>query len=175
MFDPFLSRLIQVIDVGDFLVRLRIGFGIQPVTYQVRLERPPLSSRAAWRAEIVSTMPRAINSSAISRPVHWLIGRPAFSGASHANCSIWHTWSALNRAGAPGRGKSSNRSSGLKSPHSMGSSSCHRRRHNRTMSMDWFSSGSPVGTRDKTQNGVAKGEVTEKDGILPDGGAIPEG
>jgi hypothetical protein len=90
-FSSFLSRLIQVIDVCDFLLRLRIGFGVQPVAHHVRLERPPFSSRAAWRAEIVSTMPRAINSSAISRPVHWLIGRPAFSGASHTTCSIWHT------------------------------------------------------------------------------------
>lgn len=123
----FLRRLIQMIDVRDFLVRLRIGFGIQPITHQVWLKPPFFSSRAAWRAEMRSTMPRFINSSAISRPVHWLIGRPAFSSASHANCSIWQIWSAVIRGGVPGRGKSSSRSATLRSSQAIGSSSCHRR------------------------------------------------
>ena len=52
-----------------------IGGGRQPGAAAVRLERPLLSSRAAWRGEMAATMPRWIASSAISRPVHWLIGR----------------------------------------------------------------------------------------------------
>ena len=64
-----------------------------------------------------------------------LADRPAFSGASHASCSIWHIWSAVKRDGAPGRGKSSSRSSALKSSIFRGASSCHRRRHRRTILM----------------------------------------
>lgn len=56
-------------------------------------------------------MPRFLISSAISRPVQWLIGRPESSGSSQAIAMIWHTWSAVIRAGAPGRGMSSKRSS----------------------------------------------------------------
>lgn len=40
-FSPFLRGLIQVIDGGNFLVRLRIGFGVQIVAHHVRL-KPPL-------------------------------------------------------------------------------------------------------------------------------------
>jgi hypothetical protein len=42
-FSPFrscLGGLVQFIDVGDFFVRLRVGFRIQPVADQVRLKRP---------------------------------------------------------------------------------------------------------------------------------------
>jgi hypothetical protein len=41
---PFLSGLIQLIDVGNFLVRLRIGCSVQIVAHQVRLECPPLTA-----------------------------------------------------------------------------------------------------------------------------------
>src|SRR5438034_1089027 len=71
---PFLSGLIDLIDVGDLRVRLRVGFGGQIVAHQMRLEIPFLSKRAAWRREMYATMPRFIISSAISRPVHWLMG-----------------------------------------------------------------------------------------------------
>jgi len=47
--------------------------------------------RAAWRAEICSTIPRFITSAATSRPVHWLIGRSESAGVSHANATIRHT------------------------------------------------------------------------------------
>jgi hypothetical protein len=43
----------------------------------MRFEIPLFSNRPAWRAEIVSQMPRRSISSAISLPVHWLIGRCA--------------------------------------------------------------------------------------------------
>jgi hypothetical protein len=60
----------------------------QPVTDAMGLQIPLLSSRCAWRGEIVATMPRCMSSSAISRPVHWLMGRPDFSGAAQANATI---------------------------------------------------------------------------------------
>lgn len=86
-------------------------------------------SLAACRGEIVSTMLRAIISSAISRPVHWLMGRPDFSGDSHASASNWQRWSAVIRMGPPGRGRSSSRSSTLSSSSGIGSSISHLSRH----------------------------------------------
>ena len=91
-------------------------------------------SLAACLGEIVSTMLRAIISSAISRPVHWLIGRPDFSGDSHASASSWQRWSAVIRAGPPGRGRSSIRSSALSSSSGIGSRVSHRSRHCLTVS-----------------------------------------
>lgn len=91
-------------------------------------------SLAACLGEIVSTMLRAIISSAISRPVHWLIGRPDFSGDSHASASSWQRWSAVIRAGPPGRGRSSIRSSTLSSSSGIGSRVSHRSRHCLTVS-----------------------------------------
>ncbi len=91
-------------------------------------------SLAACLGEILSTMLRAIISSAISRPVHWLIGRPDFSGASHASASSWQRWSAVIRAGPPGRGRSSRRSSTLSSSSGIGSRESHLSRHCLTMS-----------------------------------------
>ena len=86
-------------------------------------------SLAACLGEILSTMLRAIISSAISRPVHWLIGRPDLSGASHANASSWQRWCAVICAGPPGRGKSSRRSSTPNSSSGIGLRACHLSRH----------------------------------------------
>ena len=86
-------------------------------------------SLAACLGEIVSTIFRAIISSASSRPVHWLIGRPDVSGSSQASASSWHRWSAVIRAGPPGRGRSSNRSSALNSSSGIGSNKTHLSRH----------------------------------------------
>lgn len=91
-------------------------------------------SLAACLGEMVSTIFRLTISSAISRPVHWLIGRPDFSGGSHANASSWQRWSAVIRAGAPGLGKSSNRSSALNSSRGIGSNASHLARHRITVS-----------------------------------------
>ena len=77
----------------------------------------------------MSTMFRAIISSAISRPVHWLMGRPDFSGDSHASASNRQRWSAVIRMGPPGRGRSSSRSSTLSSSSGIGSSVSHLSRH----------------------------------------------
>ena len=69
-------------------IKVRIIRWRQPVTDAVGLQIPLLSSRWACRGEIVATMPRPMISSAISRPVHWLIGRPDFSGTSQASATI---------------------------------------------------------------------------------------
>src|SRR3990172_355851 len=120
LFRQFGRLLVQRVDVRDLLIEPLIRFRGQPVTDQVRTETLFLSSRDACRGEIVPTMPRFTSSSAISRPVHWLRGRPDCSGFSQASCSIWQIWSTVKRAGAPGRGKSSSRSSQLKSFSAMG-------------------------------------------------------
>lgn len=91
-------------------------------------------SLAACLGEMVSTIFRLTISSASSRPVHWLIGRPDFSGGSHANASSWHRWSAVIFAGAPGRGKSSSRSSTFNSSGGIGSNPSHLARHRITVS-----------------------------------------
>ena len=85
---PVGSRRVELTPLDNFLVAPRIWDGREPVAEAVRLEPPFFSSRAACRGEICSTMPRAITSSAISGPVHWLMGRPAFLGASQANAAI---------------------------------------------------------------------------------------
>jgi hypothetical protein len=73
-------------------------------------------------------MPRLMASSANSRGVQWLIGRPERSGGSHASALSWHHCSALTLAGVPGRGASWRRSQ-TRCPQR--SSQC--RRHNRTV------------------------------------------
>src|SRR5712692_2432398 len=79
---------IQLTALDTLFVSPLIGNLGYPVAEPVRLQPPFLSSRAACRGEICSTMPRAFISSAISRPVHWLIGRPALAGASQAKAAI---------------------------------------------------------------------------------------
>src|SRR5438552_14573536 len=69
---------IDLTALADLLVALGVGDLVEPVAEVVRLEAPFFSSRAACRGEICSMMPRAITSSAISRPVHCLMRRPAF-------------------------------------------------------------------------------------------------
>ncbi len=102
-FCQFWSLVIQLIDVFNLLIEPFILFFVrrQPVTDQVRLETPFLSSRDAWRGEMLAKIPRCTISSAISLPVHWLIGLPDFSGfASHllnladlVGCDLcWRPW-----------------------------------------------------------------------------------
>lgn len=86
-------------------------------------------SLAACLGEMVSTIFRAIISSASSRPVHWLIGRPDVSGSSQASASSWQRWSAVIRDGPPGRGRSSKRSSAFNSSSGIGSREAHLSRH----------------------------------------------
>ena len=79
-------------------------------------------------------MPCWMISSANSRLVHWLIGRPLWLGASHARDMIWQTCSGVIRAGAPGRGASRNLSSRLRSSKLAAGSPSQRLRQNRTVS-----------------------------------------
>src|SRR6266699_5637206 len=66
---------IDLADLPNGFIFLRINWWGQPVANQMRLEIPFFNIRAACRAEILDTMPRLMTSSAISRPVQWLIGR----------------------------------------------------------------------------------------------------
>src|SRR6266567_4644265 len=100
--------LIQSTDGSHGLLLTRVGWRSQPIADQVRLETPFLSRREAWRGEICSIIPRRITSSAISRPVQWLIGRSL--GCSQASATIWQVCSAVIWEGFPGRGISSKRS-----------------------------------------------------------------
>jgi hypothetical protein len=78
----------------------------------VRLQRGLFfKNRPTLRGEIVATMPRFWTSSASSRLVQWLIGRPDCSGGSQATAMIWTICSGLKVAGFPGRGASSRISS----------------------------------------------------------------
>jgi hypothetical protein len=53
-----------------------------------------------------STIPRVLASSANSRGVHWLMGRPESPGGSQAMAMSRHNCSGVKVAGAPGRGAS---------------------------------------------------------------------
>ena len=75
----------------------------QPVLALVRPEIPPFRTRSTWRGEIVSTMPRVMTSSASSRGVQWVTGRPLSPGGSQATAMICTNCSAVKVAGAPGR------------------------------------------------------------------------
>ena len=94
------------------------------------------SNRCACRGEIVSTMPRRMISSATSRPVHWLIGRPDSSGAAQARETIRHNCSGLIVAGLPGRGASSSRSLMLNSSNGTSAKLYQRFRQRRAMSTE---------------------------------------
>jgi hypothetical protein len=60
---------------------------------------------------MVATMPRLMTSSASSRDVQCVTGRPDFSGGSQATARISAIWSAVNVPPHPARGKSLNTSS----------------------------------------------------------------
>ena len=59
-------------------------------------------------------MPRLTISSATSRPLQWVIGRPEFAGASQASATTRQTCSGVIRGGRPVRGASARRSSALR-------------------------------------------------------------
>src|SRR6476469_6497804 len=101
---------IQLAQVGHFGVALFIFGSVQPASDAVRLEIPLLTKRAAWRGEIRSTILRRSASTAISRPLHSVIGRPEAAGASQPMRTIWQTCSSLIWIGRPGRGTSVKRS-----------------------------------------------------------------
>src|SRR5688572_29583700 len=73
---------IHLTHVSDFGVKLLVRRRCQPIANQVRFEIPLLSRREAWRREIPGTILRAMISSASSRLLHWLTGRPPSAGGS---------------------------------------------------------------------------------------------
>jgi hypothetical protein len=79
-------------------------------------------------------MPRLITSSAISRWVQWVIGRPDWLGASHAMPTIAQICWGVNRAGLPERGASAKRSSMLNSASGIGWNNVQRSRQWMTVS-----------------------------------------
>ena len=85
---PLRGLGIHLTPLHNFLVALLIGYLRQPVAEALRLQTPFLSSRTTCRDEICSTIPQAFTSSAISRPIHWLIDHPDLTGASHAKTAI---------------------------------------------------------------------------------------
>jgi hypothetical protein len=75
-------------------------------------KRSPFKNRSTVRGEIRSTMPRLTASSASSRGVQVLIGRPAASGFSHGSRHDLHELlRSVKVAGAPGRCASVKRTS----------------------------------------------------------------
>src|SRR5437879_5963213 len=107
-FHEFGSLPINPTDGLNGCFSLRINWRSQPVADQMRLEILFFNRRAAWRGEICATMPCAITSSAISRPVQWLIGRSL--GCAQASAIIWQVCSAVICAGRPEREVSWSRS-----------------------------------------------------------------
>ena len=81
-----------------------------------------------------SVIPRRTISSASSRWLHWLIGRPEPFGCSQASARIWHTCSALSRGWTPGRGASASRLATLTSSSGMLRQAIQRRRQRPTAS-----------------------------------------
>src|SRR5436305_1366953 len=124
--------LIHVTDRSHRFLLVRIFRRSQPIADQVGLEIPFFNNRAACRGEICAMMPRAITSSAISRPVHWLIGRSL--GCSQAMAIIWQVCSALIWAARPGRGASLRRSLMGRSATETACKPIQRMRHVRTVS-----------------------------------------
>src|SRR5438034_3752294 len=80
-FGPLGSLLIHLASRHNRFLALRINRWGEPIADQVRLEIPFFSSREACRGEMCWIIPRRCTSSAISRPVQWLMGRSF--GCSH--------------------------------------------------------------------------------------------
>src|SRR5450432_1232532 len=125
---------IHLTTLHNFLFPLLISLFCQPIAEPMGLEAPFLRSRAACRGEIWVTMPSVFISSAISLPVHWLMGRPAFAGASQASAAIWQRCSRVKVGATPGRGASCNRSLKLKVSRSIPWKATQRSRHRRAVS-----------------------------------------
>lgn len=124
--------VVHLADRSDRSLSLRIIRRSQPVADQMRLEIPFFKRRDAWRGEICATMPRAITSSAISRPVQWLIGRSL--GCAQASAIIWQVCSAVICAGRPERGVSWSRSLTERSSKETACKPIHRILQQRTVS-----------------------------------------
>ena len=87
--------VVDTTDIGDLRIKLVVLGRGELIADQVRFEVPLLRRRAAWRPEILGTMPRFWISLASSRLVHWLMDRWESAGGSQANATIWVTCSAV--------------------------------------------------------------------------------
>jgi hypothetical protein len=79
-------------------------------------------------------MPRLTISSAIARPVQWVMGRPDWLGASQAIATMAQICAGVIRDLLPERGASRRRSFRLNSDNGMGGKSIQRSRQSRTVS-----------------------------------------
>src|SRR6516162_263840 len=92
-------------------VESRVGLRRQPVADTMRLEVGLFfKKRPTDRCEMFGTMPRRMASSAISRWLHWLMGRSLSDGFSQVMATTAQICSAVYVAGAPDRGASASRS-----------------------------------------------------------------
>ena len=103
--------LVNRTDVRAFAVKGRIRLWGQPVTNTMRLEVCLFfKKRPTERCEMFGTRPRRMASSAISRWLHWLIGRSLSDGFSHVIATTAQICSGVYVGGAPDRGASASRS-----------------------------------------------------------------
>ena len=103
--------VVDLADVGAFGVKGRIGFRRQPIAKAMRFEVGLFfKKRPTERCEMLGTRPRRIASSAISRWLHWLIGRSLSDGLSQVIAITAQICSGVYVDGAPERGASASRS-----------------------------------------------------------------
>src|SRR5260370_5336087 len=122
--------LVNRTDIRALAIKGGIRFRGQPVTDAMGLEVCLFfKKRPTERCEMFGTRPRRMASSAISRWVHWLIGRSLSDGFSHVIASTAQICSGVYVAGAPDRGASASRSQTAHLP----SASRHRLRQYRAV------------------------------------------
>src|SRR3974390_1808545 len=103
--------LVNSTDIGAFAIERRIRLWRQPIADAMRLEVCLFfKKRPTERCEIFGTRPRRMASSAISRWLHWLIGRSLSDGFSHVIATTAQICSGVYVGGAPDRGASESRS-----------------------------------------------------------------
>src|SRR3974377_2427733 len=122
--------LVNLTDVRAFGVESRIRLRGQPVTDAMGLEVCFFfKKRPTERCEMFGTSPVFVASSAISRCLHWLMGRSLSDGFSHAIAINAQICSGVYVGGAPDRGASVSRSQTER----FSSACCQRLRHCRTV------------------------------------------
>src|ERR1700724_4711155 len=103
--------LVHLTDIGALGIEGGIGLRGQPVTDAMGLEVGLFfKKRPTERCEMFGTRPRRIASSAISRWLHWLMGRSLSDGFSQVIAMTAQICSGVYVAGAPDRGASVSRS-----------------------------------------------------------------
>src|SRR5271157_186906 len=122
--------LVNRTDIRALAIKGGIRLRGQPVTDAMRLEVCLFfKKRPTERCEMFGTRPRRMASSAISRWLHWLMGRSLSDGFSHVIATTAQICSGVYVGGAPDRGASASRS---QIAH-LSSASRHRLRQYRTV------------------------------------------